>query len=320
MTNRSQASFRKLLWAAAVLCLLVIGIQFIRPQLTNPPVTAELQAPPEIKRILRTSCYDCHSNETKLAWFDRIVPAYWLVASDVKTARQHLNFSEIGNLPAARQKDILFQAVNEIQLGAMPLPSYLRAHPHSSVTPEQLAVLRAYLNPPAPNVASAPVGVDAADAQYANWILTNTASPKVQPAPNGIEFLPDYKNWKTISSTDRFDNHTLREILGNGIAINAIAANHINPWPDGTAFAKVAWAQQQDDGGIAHTGAFIQVEFMIRDKTKFASTKGWGWARWRGIDLKPYGKDAAFTNECVSCHTPVRKNDYVFTMPFRGQK
>ena len=42
--------------------------------------------------------------------------------------------------------------------------------------------------------------------------------------------------------------------------------------------------------------------------------------RWRGTDLKPYGKDAAFTNECVNCHTPVRQNDYVYTMPLKGQQ
>ena len=59
--------------------------------------------------------------------------------------------------------------------------------------------------------------------------------------------LPDYKNWKAISSTDRFDNHTMREILGNDVAVKAIADGHINPWPDGTAFAKVAWQQSQPD-------------------------------------------------------------------------
>jgi hypothetical protein len=319
MTPRLPARLRLLLWTAAILCLLALCIQVIRPQLTNPPVRADLQTPPEIKQILRTSCYDCHSNETKLAWFDQIAPAYWLVANDVKEARQHLNFSEIGDLPAARQKDILFQSVNEIQLSAMPLPAYTRLHPHSAVTSQQLGALRAYLAPHSPNAAVGAGDSTTADAQYVGWIRTSMVSPKVQAAPNGIEFLPDYKNWKTISSTDRFDNHTMREILGNDIAVHAIAANQINPWPDGTAFAKVAWAQQ-DDEGIVRAGAFIQVEFMIRDRTKFAATKGWGWARWRGADLKPYGKDAAFTNECVNCHTPVRKNDYVFTMPFGGQQ
>ena len=66
---------------------------------------------------------------------------------------------------------------------------------------------------------------------------------------------------------------------------------------------------------IAIPGNFIQVEFMIKDAKKYASTAGWGWARWKGNDLKPYGNTATFTTECVSCHNPVKNNDYVFTPP-----
>jgi len=78
--------------------------------------------------------------------------------------------------------------------------------------------------------------------------------------------------------------------------------------------------QQADGLGSIRTGAFQQVEFMERDSKKYAATKGWGWGRWRGTDLKPYGTSAAFTDECVGCHTPMRDNDYVYTMPFRGQQ
>jgi hypothetical protein len=312
----SRARFRTVGWIGAVLCLGFVGIQFIRPALTNPPVTAELQAPPEVKEILRNSCYSCHSNETRLPWFDKVVPAFWIVTGDVREARRHLNFSEIGKLPAAQQKGFLFEAVNQIQMGAMPLPSYLRVHPNAAVTPEQLAVLRNYLAPP--DTAMAPAAdTSAADEQYGKWVAASETVLNVQPEPNGVAFLPDYKNWKAISSTERYDNHTMRVILGNDVAVKAIAEGHINPWPDGTAFAKVAWLQQPDGKGVVHTGAFVQVEFMIRDGKKYADTAGWGWGRWRGTDLKPYGKDAAFTDECVSCHTPVRKNDYVYTMPIK---
>jgi hypothetical protein len=123
-----QRNFRAVWWAVVVACLAFLGIQFVRPELTNPPVTAEIQAPPEVKQILRNSCYNCHSNETKLPWFDEVAPAYWIVIRDVKEAREHLNFSEIGKLPAGQQKGVLFEAVNMIQLGAMPLPSYTRVH------------------------------------------------------------------------------------------------------------------------------------------------------------------------------------------------
>jgi len=48
---------------------------------------------------------------------------------------------------------------------------------------------------------------------------------------------------------------------------------------------------------------------------KYSSTGGWGYARWLGMEQKPYGKDDSFENECVGCHTPVKHNDYVFTHP-----
>lgn len=295
-----------------------VAIQFVRPAISHPPVTADLAAPAEVKQILKNSCYDCHSNETKLAWFDEIVPARWLVASDVKKARRRLNFSEIGKLPPPQQKGALYESVNQIQLGAMPLSSYARLHRGAAVTPAQLTMLKEYLNPPAAPKAAAASDLAADGAQYEKWIREASSAHAVAPAPNGIEFPSDYRNWNAISTTDRFDNQTMRVILGNDISTKAIAENHVNPWPDGTTFAKVAWFERDSGQGEVRTGAFFQVEFMIRDSKKYAATKGWGWARWRGAGLTPYGKDAGFSEECVGCHTPLRNNDYVYTMPLRG--
>jgi mono/diheme cytochrome c family protein len=315
--QRSSIAF---FWITAFLSVVFVAIQFVRPELDNPPVTADLQAPPQVKQILRTSCYNCHSNETRLSWFDEPVPAYWMVARDVREAREHLNFSKIGKLPAGQQRAALFESVSQIELGAMPLPAYKRVHPESEITPEQLAVLKKYLSLATPSEATGAPEASAADLQYEKWMQTGSSTPEVAAAPNGIAFMPDYKNWRAISSTERFDNHTMREILGNDVAVKAIAENHINPWPDGTSFAKVAWYQQPDDKGVVRTGAFFQVEFMVRDSKKYAGTLGWGWARWRGADLQPYGKDKNFTSECVGCHNPLRNTNYVFTEPIRGQQ
>src|SRR5580704_13057262 len=93
---------RTVLLIAAILFCCFIAIQFIRPEIKNPPVTADLKAPPGVKEILRTSCYNCHSNETHLAWFDEVAPAYWLEARDVNEARKHLNFSELDQRPASQ--------------------------------------------------------------------------------------------------------------------------------------------------------------------------------------------------------------------------
>jgi hypothetical protein len=287
--------------------LLLLAAQLYRPKIDHPPVTAEIQGPPEVKQILRNSCYNCHSNETRLSWFDEPAPAYWMVARDVRMARSRLNFSEIGKLPPAKQRAALFEAVNMIQLGAMPLPSYRRVHPGATITAAQLETLKAYLHPFA--TAAANVPAQAPPAQ-----VTDVAAHA--PAElNGLAFFPDYKSWRAISATDRGDNGTLRLILGNDIAVRAVATKQIQPWPDGAAFAKVAWQAVPDAHGVLHAGKFVQVEFMVKGKTKYASTAGWGFGRWLGPELKPYGADAHFANECVGCHTPVRDNDFVYTMP-----
>jgi hypothetical protein len=312
--------FQVLARIVAILVLAFLAIQFIRPKITNPPVTADLQAPPEVKQILKTSCYNCHSNETALPWFDKLAPAYWLVVKDVRSGRRHLNFSDLDKLPPAQQRAALYESISQIELGAMPLPAYQRIHPESVITPEQLTVLKNYLLAGVSNTPATLADTKAADAQYDKWIQSANTTPSVSPAPNGVAFFPDYKNWKAISSTERFDNHTMRVILGNNVAVQAIAENHINPWPDGSAFAKVAWLQQRDDHGLIQPGPFFQVEFMIRDTQKYSRTLGWGWARWRGADLKPYGKDASFTAECVGCHKPLASTNFVFTSPIRGQQ
>jgi hypothetical protein len=320
MGTQPHSSRRAFLWIAVVLGIALAGIQFIRPELANPPVTAELQAPPEVMQILKNSCYNCHSNETKLSWFDHLAPAYWIVARDVNEARKHINFSEIAKLPVAQQRAALYEGVFQVSFGAMPLPSYKRLHPRSAVTPAQLAVLKHYLQSTTTNAPAAPAALAAAAAEHDQWVQGDRAPQNVAPAPNGFAFLPDYKNWKAVSSTDRFDNGTIRVVLGNEVAVQAIAENRINPWPDGTAFAKVAWYQQPDQTGFVQTGAFFQVEFMVRDSQKYAGTLGWGWGRWRGATLKPYGKDASFASECVGCHRALRDTDHVFTTPIRAHQ
>jgi hypothetical protein len=302
-----------------IITILLIGfllIQFIRPQITNPPVKAEIEAPADVKNILTRACYDCHSNETNLRWYDKISPVYWKVASHVNTGRKHLNFSNWKNLAPADQKAMLWEAVNQIGAGAMPIKDYEFVHPSATVSKSDLEVLKKYVSSFSPKqIPGDTAKINAADKQYAHWQKTTAASVKLPTALNGITYIPDYKNWETISSTERFDNGTMRVIFGNPIAIEAIREHHINPWPNGTTFAKVAWDQVTDKDGNVHTGTFKQVEYMIKDDKKYAATAGWGWARFKTDKLVPYGKTAMFTNECVSCHKPLSNTDFVFTSP-----
>jgi hypothetical protein len=286
-------------------------LQLVRPGIPDKPATAELQAPPEVRHILDKGCYSCHSDQRRLSWFDQIVPGYWLVRHDILSAREHLNFSTLGSKPAAVQKATLYEAVNMIQLGAMPLPQFVKLHPEAKVTPEELATLKAYLAPWAPVPNQSGKAREAVSAEASE----PTSLAMVQPEFNGLPFDPNFKNWRLISTTDRGDNNTFRFVLGNDLAMKAAHSGNISPWPDGTRFAKVAWLQETGSDGLLHPGKFWQVEFMKKDAKRYKATEGWGWGRWRGMDLKPYGKDAHFVNECTDCHMPVRGNDYVYTLP-----
>jgi mono/diheme cytochrome c family protein len=310
--NHLKTPWKFVVAAAAVF----VALQCVRPTIPASPATAEIQVPQHIHRILEKNCYSCHSSERKLAWFDEIQPGYWLVRKDILTAREHLNFSTLGSKPAAAQKAALYEAVNMIQLGAMPLPRFTALHPEARVSPEELAALKAYLSPWAPLQAS-PTSANGSPSQA---ISAPVPLERVRPEWNGVAFDPSFENWKPLSFTDRGDNNTFRFVLGNDIAIQAAESGHISPWPDGTRFAKIAWQQQIGNDGLVHPGQFVQVELMVKDSGKYASTDGWGWGRWHGSDLKPYGSDARFVNECTGCHQPVKGNDYVYTLPMTSAR
>lgn len=143
------------------------------------------------------------------------------------------------------------------------------------------------------------------------------AGPSARPAPNGIAYPAGWEDWRVVAVSHRTDNNSLRAILGNDVAVQAARTGKTNPWPDGAILAKVMWKDATHDRWPTATvpGDFAQVEFMVKDAAKYAATGGWGFARWRGRDLEPYGKDASFVQECFGCHTPVKDHDYVFTRP-----
>ena len=138
-------------------------------------------------------------------------------------------------------------------------------------------------------------------------------------APNGITLPEGYKDWRVLSVHQRSDNNTLRAVLGNDIAIKAAREGQTNPWPKGAILGKLVFkgVQHEKFPTAMEPGAFVHAEFMIKDADKFASTGGWGYARWVGAEQKPYGKDAGFVAECQGCHTPVKDNDWVFTHPVK---
>lgn len=134
MANRT----RKILLSITVI---VIALHLIPVERTNPPVKADLKAPPEVKAILQRACYDCHSNETRWPWYSYVRPVAWVIASDVNAGRRELNFSNWGQYSLKRRKKLKREIGEAIAKGEMPLGIYLWMHSEATLTPEIKAVI-----------------------------------------------------------------------------------------------------------------------------------------------------------------------------------
>ena len=123
------------------LIALAVLIQFIPVPRTNPPVTAQISAPPELLTVLRRACYDCHSNETTWPWYSKIAPSSWLVAWDVFEGRDHLNFSGWEQLPQEKQAKLRKKIHKEVSDEEMPPGFYLLAHPNARLSEQDKGII-----------------------------------------------------------------------------------------------------------------------------------------------------------------------------------
>jgi len=128
---------------------------------------------------------------------------------------------------------------------------------------------------------------------------------------------PGYRDWKLISVSHEEGNlNSIGAVLGNDVAIKAYREGKL-PYPDGTIIAALHYghvpsAENNKVFGRAQSfvaGPATNVQFMVKDSTKYAATGGWGFATF--IDGKP--SDAASMKSCFPCHNQAKASDLVFT-------
>ena len=124
------------------LAVILVGIQFIPVDRSNPPVTKEIEAPPNVLSILKTSCYDCHSNETKWPWYAYVAPVSFLITSDVSEGRKHVNFTEWDKYDEKKQEKKLEHVADAVGEGWMPLPKYLLLHKDAELDESQKKIIK----------------------------------------------------------------------------------------------------------------------------------------------------------------------------------
>lgn len=129
-----------------VLALLII-FQLFRIDKTTKPVDpttdilSVIKPTSEIAGILKTSCYDCHSNQPTYPWYTNVAPLSWWIKHHINEGSHHLNFSEWGTYSKKRKDHKLEECTEMIEEGEMPMTSYTLIHSNAKLNDSQKTLL-----------------------------------------------------------------------------------------------------------------------------------------------------------------------------------
>lgn len=137
---------------AIVLVVILVGVQFIPANVNQQDYIPKTDfrhvynVPNYVMSILQTSCYDCHSNNTKYPWYSNIQPIRLMMDHHVEEGMKELNFSEFGNYSERRKRNKLRAISEQIEKGKMPLPSYLWLHSDAKLSNEEKKILMEFIS------------------------------------------------------------------------------------------------------------------------------------------------------------------------------
>jgi Haem-binding domain len=126
-----------------LLLVVFVIIQFFRPakniavSISANDITKKYIVPNDVQAILKTSCYDCHSNNTAYPWYNNIQPVAWFLADHVNEGKKELNFSEFAAYRIGRQYKKLEEINKQVKEGEMPLESYTLIHGNAKLSQQQ---------------------------------------------------------------------------------------------------------------------------------------------------------------------------------------
>ena len=132
------------------------------------------------------------------------------------------------------------------------------------------------------------------------------------------EIPPGYRDWRLISVAHEEGNlHSFAAVLGNDVAIKAYRDGKL-PFPDGSIIAALHYGHvpsEENNKVFGNPQSFVpgpatNVQFMVKDSKKYATTGGWGFGHFNK-DGKPI--DAASMKTCFPCHSQIKARDLVFT-------
>jgi len=160
-------------------------------------------------------------------------------------------------------------------------------------------------------VLTAAVGLVAFMSQYGR-------ADEEAPAAFVTQMPSGYRDWRVVSVAHEEGNlNSLGAILGNDVAIQAYRDGKL-PFPDGTIIAALHFKNvpsEENDKVFGRQQSFVpgtpsNIQFMIKDSKKYASTGGWGFGHFNHEGT--LGNDTLMKT-CFPCHAEARSTDLVFT-------
>jgi hypothetical protein len=133
---------KKIFFSGFIIFLLMQLYQPARNIALEQDLTADFTkvyyVPKNIETILRTSCYDCHSNNTYYPWYSNIQPVGIFMENHINEGKENLNFNEFGNYSKHKQHSKLKEIGTQIKRDEMPLVSYTLIHKNAILTDIQM--------------------------------------------------------------------------------------------------------------------------------------------------------------------------------------
>ena len=139
-------------WLAVLVVAIVLVIQVIpveRNVSTVPPGQSfekTEKVPANVAAILKVSCYDCHSNNTRYPWYSELQPGAYFMAQHIKEGKEELNFDEFNNYSKRRKKAKIKSIISQIEKDEMPLKSYRMMHGNARLSADEKKELLDFFN------------------------------------------------------------------------------------------------------------------------------------------------------------------------------
>ncbi|MDX2047135.1 MAG: heme-binding domain-containing protein [Chitinophagaceae bacterium] len=136
--------FKKIL---IVLLVILVIIQFIRPgrnisaAVSPNDISHKYHVPETVQSILKTSCNDCHSNNTVYPWYANVQPVAWWLQHHVNEGKSELDFSEFLTYSPKKAHHKMEEVIEMVKEGEMPLNSYLWVHKDAKLSADQKKML-----------------------------------------------------------------------------------------------------------------------------------------------------------------------------------